>query len=34
MHGQKPVLVKLKIDYLQGGAPVSEQAQPALPPSL
>jgi hypothetical protein len=30
MHGQKPVLVKLKIDSVQGGAPVSEQAQPAL----
>jgi AP-1 complex subunit gamma-1 len=34
MHGQKPVMVKLKIDYNQGGQPVSDQAQPALPANL
>ena len=30
MQGQKPLTVKLKIDFKHGGVSVSEQAQPSL----
>lgn len=34
MHGQKALAVKLKVDFMQGGQPVSEQLQPQFPAGL
>jgi len=34
MQGQKPILLKVKIDYVYNGSPISEVADVAFPPTL
>jgi AP-1 complex subunit gamma-1 len=34
LQGQKPILLKVKIDYVYNGSPINEIADVAFPPTL